>query len=204
MRRFEKPLLGEESLVVVAGSEFSGSELDALVKWGLGRAGVRFAYLGDHANSRGAADMGLLPDLLPGYAAICVERRFRGRICGDARDTGKDASPRCSRAGLRRSSWLVRIRRLRGPASIRALKNTFVVVQDLFLTETAALADVVFPAASLYEKTGTVTNTFGDLQMAKKAADHAGVKPDFEILVRLADSMGVDVKKLVPFGKAAE
>jgi NADH-quinone oxidoreductase subunit G len=80
------------------------------------------------------------------------------------------------------------------------LKNTFVIVQDLFLTETAALADVVFPAASLYEKTGTVTNTFGDLQMVKKAADHAGVKPDFEILVRLAGSMGVDVKKLVPFG----
>ena len=81
------------------------------------------------------------------------------------------------------------------------LKDTFVVVQDLFLTETAALADVVFPAASLYEKTGTVTNTFGDLQLAKKAADRAGVKPDFEILVRLAGSMGVNVKTLVPFGK---
>ena len=81
------------------------------------------------------------------------------------------------------------------------LKNTFVIVQDIFLTETAALADVVFPAASLYEKTGTVTNTFGDVQLAKKAADRAGVKPDFEILVRLADAMGVDVKTLVPFGK---
>ena len=68
------------------------------------------------------------------------------------------------------------------------------------MTETAAIADVVFPAASLYEKTGTVTNTFGDLQLARKAADHAGVKPDFEILVRLAGSMGADIKKLVPFG----
>jgi NADH-quinone oxidoreductase subunit G len=82
-----------------------------------------------------------------------------------------------------------------------ALKNTFLVVQDIFLTETAALADVVFPAASLYEKTGTVTNTFGDVQLVKKAADRAGVKPDFEILVRLAGAMGVDVKALVPFGK---
>ena len=69
------------------------------------------------------------------------------------------------------------------------------------MTETAALADVVFPAASLYEKTGTVTNTFGDVQLVKKAADRAGVKPDFEILVRLAGAMGVDVKTLVPFGK---
>jgi NADH-quinone oxidoreductase subunit G len=60
---------------------------------------------------------------------------------------------------------------------------------------------VIFPAASLYEKTGTVTNTFGDLQLARKAADRAGVKPDFEILVRLAGIMDANVKSLVPFGK---
>jgi NADH-quinone oxidoreductase subunit G len=82
------------------------------------------------------------------------------------------------------------------------LKNTFVIVQDIFLTETAALADIVLPAASLYEKSGTVTNTYGDVQLVKKAADHAGVKPDFEILVRLAGAMSVDVKSLVPFGKS--
>jgi NADH-quinone oxidoreductase subunit G len=81
------------------------------------------------------------------------------------------------------------------------LKNAFVIVQDLFLTETAALADVVLPAASLYEKSGTVTSTYGDIQMVRKAADRAGVKPDFEILVRLAGAMGVDVSTLVPFGK---
>jgi NADH-quinone oxidoreductase subunit G len=80
------------------------------------------------------------------------------------------------------------------------LKKTFVIVQDLFLTETAALADVVFPAASLYEKSGTVTNTYGDVQLVKKAADRAGVKPDLEILVRLAGAMGEDVKALVHFG----
>ena len=81
-----------------------------------------------------------------------------------------------------------------------SLKGTSLIVSDIFLTETAAAADVVLPAASLYEKTGTLTNTFGDLQLARKAADHAGVKPDFEILVRLAGSMGADIKKLVPFG----
>jgi NADH-quinone oxidoreductase subunit G len=80
-------------------------------------------------------------------------------------------------------------------------QHTFLIVQDLFLTETAALADVVLPAASLYEKSGTVTNTFGDIQIVRKAADRAGVKPDFEILVRLAGGMGVDVSTLVPFGK---
>ena len=47
-------------------------------------------------------------------------------------------------------------------------EGTFLVVQDLFLTETAKLADVVLPAASLYEKSGTVTNTYGDVQLVKK------------------------------------
>ncbi len=46
-----------------------------------------------------------------------------------------------------------------------------------------------------------MTNTFGDIQIVRKAADRAGVKPDFEILVRLAGGMGVDVSTLVPFGK---
>jgi NADH-quinone oxidoreductase subunit G len=59
---------------------------------------------------------------------------------------------------------------------------------------------VVLPAASLYEKSGTMTNTFGDVQLVKKAADRPGVRPDFEILVRLASAMGADVKSLVPFG----
>ena len=72
------------------------------------------------------------------------------------------------------------------------LKNTFVVVQDMFLTETAALADVVLPAANLYEKSGSVTNSYGDLQQVKKAADRAGVRTDFEMIVRIADKMGAD------------
>jgi NADH-quinone oxidoreductase subunit G len=76
-----------------------------------------------------------------------------------------------------------------------------VIALDLFLTETAALADVVFPAASFYEKSGTVTNSFGDLQLVKQAVDRAGAKSDFEILVRLASAMGADLKRLVPFGE---
>jgi NADH-quinone oxidoreductase subunit G len=81
-----------------------------------------------------------------------------------------------------------------------ALKDTFVVVQEMFLTETAALADVVLPAANLYEKSGSVTNSYGDLQQVKKAGDRAGVRTDFEMIVRIADKMGADVGKLVPFG----
>jgi NADH-quinone oxidoreductase subunit G len=81
------------------------------------------------------------------------------------------------------------------------LKNTFLIVQDMFLTDTAVLADVVLPSANLYEKAGSVTNSYGDLQLVSKAADKAGVRSDFELIVRLADKFGHDVKTLVPFGK---
>src|ERR1700756_5642955 len=80
------------------------------------------------------------------------------------------------------------------------LKDTFVVVQDMFLTETAMIADVVLPAANLYEKAGTVTNSYGDLQTVKKAGDVSGVRTDFELIVRVADHMGAEIRKLVPFG----
>jgi NADH-quinone oxidoreductase subunit G len=81
-----------------------------------------------------------------------------------------------------------------------ALSKTFVVVQDMFLTETAYIADVVLPAANAYEKTGTYTNTCGDLQLVKKAGEVTDTKPDFEMIVRIADAMGFDVRSLVPFG----
>ena len=68
------------------------------------------------------------------------------------------------------------------------------------MTETAMLADVILPAANAYEKSGTFTNTCGDLQLLKKAGDIAMVKSDFEIIVRIAEKMDFDIHQLVPFG----
>jgi NADH-quinone oxidoreductase subunit G len=81
------------------------------------------------------------------------------------------------------------------------LNKTFVVVQDMFLTETASMADVVLPSNNAYEKSGSFTNTYGDLQILKKAADFAGSKSDFELIVRIADRIGFELADLVPFGK---
>ena len=200
---FSKALLAEESLVVIFGEEFRGEDVENLVAWGLKRGNVRFAYLGDHANSRGAADMGLFPDLLPGYVPVTAPGAF-AEYPNLPAAPGKTLPQMLEAAANGELGALLVVGA--NPASRArldpaALKNTFVIVQDLFLTETAALADVVLPAASLYEKSGTVTNTYGDVQMVRKAADRAGVKPDFEILVRLAGAMGVDVRTLVPFGK---
>ena len=201
---FRDALLGEESLLVILGQEYRGAQIAALVDWGLKKDNVRFAYLGDHANSRGAADMGLLPDLLPGYVPVSAPGDFAAEYPGMPAAAGMDWREICDAAGKGQLGALLVVGanplHSLGIHNSKPFKNTFVIVQDIFLTETAALADVVFPATSLYEKIGTVTNTFGDLQLARKAADHAGVKPDFEILVRLAGAMGVDVKTLVPFG----
>src|SRR6185312_8588055 len=51
---FAKAVMAEESLLIVFGQEFRGELVGALVDWGLKRGNVKFAYLGDHSNSRGA------------------------------------------------------------------------------------------------------------------------------------------------------
>ena len=201
---FREAVLAEESLLVIFGQEYRGAQVDTLVKWGLKREKVRFAYLGDHANSRGAADMGLLPDLLPGYVPVTAPGAFAAEYPGMPAAAGKTQREMLAAAAKGELGALLVVGAnpvAKQEVDAAALKSTFVVALDIFLTETAALADVVLPGASLYEKTGTVTNTYGDVQLARKAADRAGVKPDFEILVRLAGGMGEDVKALVPFGK---
>ncbi len=60
-------LRGEQNLVIIFGSEIRGNDIASLVAFGSGIAGAKFICLADYANSRGAADMGLYPDLLPGY-----------------------------------------------------------------------------------------------------------------------------------------
>ena len=202
---FRDAIRKEESLVIAFGSEFRGRYIQALVDFGLSLPNTKFACLGDYANSRGAADMGLYPDLLPGYLPVTAAGHFTDEY-GESLPTqpGLDLIQMLNAAGQGDVAALYVVGS--NPVSRygidpSALKNTFIVAQDMFLTETAVLADVVFPAANLYEKAGTVTNTYGDLQLVKKAADKAGVRTDFEIIVRLADKLGADPKQLVPFGK---
>jgi formate dehydrogenase major subunit len=70
-----------------------------------------------------------------------------------------------------------------------ALEKVFLVVQDIFLTETAELADVVFPAACFAEKDGTFANSDRTVQRIRKAVSQKGL-PDWEILMNLSNVMG--------------
>ena len=61
-------------LLILIGSELRGTDLKRLVEFGLAIPGAKLALLSDYVNSRGAADMGLLPDLLPGYTPWALRR----------------------------------------------------------------------------------------------------------------------------------
>jgi NADH-quinone oxidoreductase subunit G len=197
-------LRGEQNLVIIFGAEIRGGDIASLVKFGSSIPGTKFLCLADYANSRGAADMGLYPDLLPGYHSIADSGKFHEEWGGVPQTTGLTLPEmvESARAGRLRALYVVGANAVgRFGIDPFVFSQSFVVVQDMFLTETAVLADVVLPAANAYEKSGTFTNTCGDLQLVKKAGEVSGSKSDFEIIVRLADAMGADIHKLVPFGR---
>jgi NADH-quinone oxidoreductase subunit G len=196
-------LQAEENLVVIFDSEVRGEDVANLAKFASEIAGARFICLADYANSRGAADMGLYPDLLPGYHPAAGNSRFHEEWGNIPPAAGLDlpGMVEAGKAGKLKALYVVGSNPV-GRLNIDpfAFSKSFVVVQDMFLTETAVMADVVLPAANAYEKSGTFTNTCGDLQLVKKAGEVTGTKADFEMIVRIADAMGFDVRKLVPFG----
>jgi NADH-quinone oxidoreductase subunit G len=196
-------LRSENGLVIIFGSEISGAGIQSLAKFASRIPDAKLLCLADYANSHGASDMGLYPDLLPGYFPASQAGKFREDWGGlpEAEGLSLPKMLEAAKSGKLKALYVVGANPI-GRLHVRPadLEKTFIVVQDMFLTETAAVADVVLPAANAYEKSGTFTNTCGDLQIVKKAAEVTTTKPDFEMIVRIADAMGFDVRKLVPFG----
>jgi predicted molibdopterin-dependent oxidoreductase YjgC len=146
--------------------------------------------------------MGALPNLLPGYQSVInpdLRAKFE-KSWGAAlpEKPGLTVVEMMNAAG----EGLIRAMYIMGenpvvsdPDSshvVEALKALdFLVVQDIFLSETAALADVVLPATSSLEKDGTFTNTERRVQRIRKAVEPAGESmPDWMILDALAAGMG--------------
>ena len=158
----------EPELVILFGDAIKGDAVRTLVAFGdsLGIP-VKYVCLVDYSNSRGASDMGLTPRSRPG-----LSDRWRSRVWPTTKF-------------LRRTDldvlWVVGANPLKERANSHPA-DAFVIVQDLFLTETAQRADVFFPAASAYEKHGTVTNVCGEVQRLKGGLQVMGAKPDLEII----------------------
>jgi anaerobic selenocysteine-containing dehydrogenase len=202
---FRDQVRGEQNLIIIFGADVRGGDIASLVKFGSGISGAKFLCLADYANSRGAADMGVYPDLLPGYHPVADSGQFHEEWGGgvpQAPGLTLQEMVESARSGKLKALYVVGANPVgRFDIDPFVFSQSFVVVQDMFLTETSSLADVVLPAANAYEKSGTFTNTCGDLQLVKKAGEVSGSKSDFEMIVRIADAMGADVRKLVPFGR---
>ncbi len=181
LESWREKLSGEPELVIVFGAAVKGEAIRRLVAFGdsLGKP-VKYVCLVDYSNSRGASDMGVLPDVLPGYRSV-REAGLEPGLNYDEILAAPDLD----------ALWVVGANPL--ARYTLASGNAFVVVSDMFLTETARRADVVFPAASAYEKNGTVTNVCGDVQKLSRGAKTMGAKSDFEIIALLVKEMRGDL-----------
>jgi NADH-quinone oxidoreductase subunit G len=184
LERLRDSLRAEPELVVLFGDAVRGEAVADLVSFcdSLGIP-VKYVCLLDRANARGAMDMGLTPDLLPGYQPSGMHGLLLPEMLSEP---DLDVL------------WVVGANPLK-TAKLQA-NDVFVVVQDLFLTETARQADVVFPAACAYEKAGTITNTCGDVIELSRAVHAVGAKTDLEIFRWLARGLDFSLPEAIPDG----
>jgi formate dehydrogenase alpha subunit len=169
-----------------------------------GRIGKQFNGLhlfGEKANSQGAIDMGLAPDLLPGFKSILDEEaRKKFEAAWEASlpsEKGLDAQAILESARNKdiRGMYVVGENPLETYPDREQTKKSlesleFLVVQDLFLTPTAEMAHVVLPVTSFAGKIGTYTSADRRVQRLRPVLNIPGPKSDLEIFQSLSDLMG--------------
>jgi NADH-quinone oxidoreductase subunit G len=181
----------ESEVTIVFGAEVSGAAVTQLAAFGSKLPGtVRYMALGDYANSRGAADMGVLPDRLPGYAYLdnpgrkeAFETLWKAVLSSKAGRTTPQMVED-AQSGKLKALYVMGANPLAhyGTLGYGRGRLDLLIVHELFLTDTSRQADIVFPAASAYEKDGTVTNTSGEIQLLRKGAEVMGPRTDFDLL----------------------
>ena len=174
----------------------------AMLTGNLGKPGSGVNPLRGQNNVQGACDMGALPGTFPGYQAVDnpdIRKKFEA-----AWGVNLNPKPGLTLTGMYQAAYNKELKVIyligEDPVlsepdmhhTVQALKNLeFFVVQDIFLTETAKLADVVLPAASFATEEGTFTNTERRVQRVRKAVPPPGdAKPDWEIVCLIARKMG--------------
>ncbi len=197
-----KALSGAERALIVYGVGASDDATMALLA-ALGEAsGAKLLGWSGGANARGVADMGLRPDRLPGQAALddAAARGACKRVWGAAapREAGVAVTGLWAavQEGRVRALYLAAADPLsEAPdplAARQALEAAeFVVVQDAFLTASAALADVVLPAAAYGEEEGSLTNLAGQVGwLAAPMVPLGEARPHWRIVADVATALG--------------
>jgi len=187
----------------------------AMLTGNVGRAGSGINPLRGQNNVQGACDMGALPNVFPGYQAVTdAEKRAKiAEVWGVAElpsQVGLTVVEMINAAseGKVKAMYITGENPMVSDPDIGHVKQglenlQFLVVQDIFLTETAKLADVVLPSACWAEKEGTFTNTERRVQRIRRAIDPPGEsRPDWEIVCELARVVGAG--QLFPFTSPSE
>ncbi|MEK9645406.1 MAG: formate dehydrogenase subunit alpha [Alphaproteobacteria bacterium] len=176
----------------------------ALMTGHIGRPGTGLHPLRGQNNVQGASDVGLIPMVYPDYQSVASED-IRARF-EKFWDTELDPNAGLTVVEIMRAILAGQIRAMyimgENPAmsdpdaqhardALASLDH--LVVQDLFLTETAALADVVLPASAFPEKDGTFTNTNRQVQLGRAALPLPGdTRQDLWIVQEIARRIGLD------------
>lgn len=174
----------------------------ALASGNVGRPGAGICPLRGQNNVQGSCDMGALPYVYSGYrdVADAAAREELGRTWGAELPAGRGLTEpemyEAARGGSFKGLYCIGYDPLHTQADINRVREAFarmemVVVQEIFPTETTAMAHVVFPAACFYEKDGTFTNAERRVRRIRKAVPPPGqALPDWLITCRLATAMG--------------
>ena len=168
----------------------------------VGREGTGFAPLRGQNNVQGACDMGALPVFYPGYQRVDdpgarekFEKAWSKTLSEKPGLTVTDMI-QAAHAGHLKALFVMGENPMLSEPDLNHAKEAFskldlLVVQDIFLTETAQLADVILPATSFAEKDGTFTSTERRVQLVGRAIDPPGVaRSDWEIIAEIGGRMG--------------
>jgi predicted molibdopterin-dependent oxidoreductase YjgC len=174
----------------------------ALLCGHLGKESAGVNPLRGQNNVQGACDMGALPGDLPGYQKVFnreaidkFERAWETKLPESAGLTVTEMLSGAENGSIK-FMYIMGENPMISDPDINHVKKSlesleFLVVQDIFLTETAELADLVLPAVSFAEKDGTFTNTERRVQMVRKAIEPVGdAKPDWIIIMELMNRLG--------------
>ncbi|HEY0521979.1 MAG TPA: formate dehydrogenase subunit alpha [Stellaceae bacterium] len=175
----------------------------ALVTGQVGRPGTGLHPLRGQNNVQGASDAGLIPMVFPDYRSVEEEqfRKFYEELWGAKLDPKRGLTVveimDAVHAGTVRGMYIMGENPAMsdpdaGHAREALAKLEHLVVQDIFLTETACFADIVLPASAWPEKDGTVTNTNRQVQLGRKALPLPGdAREDWSIIQEIARRLGL-------------
>ena len=174
----------------------------ALATGNVGRVGTGINPLRGQNNVQGACDVGSMPTYFCGYQRFddpglrALHEKVTGRPLPQKRGLKTGDMWDAALAGTLKGLWIIGYDVAQTDPNLKKVraaleKLQFLVVQDLFMSQTAKYATLVLPGAAFVEKDGTYTNLERRVQRVRKAADPpAGILPDWQVICEVATRMG--------------